>query len=140
MATGQKFTNLGQALVTKQLDKNNAVAGASLAYFGAWGSGSTTPAVTDTAASFTDLPESRVSIAAGSMSRQTTQSTNDTIRWQYTITATGSRTVQETGIFDSSTSGSGDLFIRIVHGSLSLEANDQVTYTINLQFTDVSGS
>jgi hypothetical protein len=140
VATGQKFTNLGQALVTKQLDKNNAVAGGSLAYHGAWGSNGTTPAVTDTVSDFTQHPEARVSIAAGSMSRQTTQSTNDTIRWQYTITATGNRTVQETGIFDIITSGSGELYIRIVHGSLALESGDQVAYTVNLQFTDVSGS
>lgn len=141
MAVGQIFTNLGQALVVDQLDKNTAVAGGSLTYFGAWGSSNTTPAVTDTATSpFTQHPEARVSIAAGAMSQQTTQSTGDTIRWTYTITASGTRTVQETGVFDIVTSGSGNLYVRIVHGSLALESGDQVSYTINLQFTDVSGS
>lgn len=137
MATGQIFTNNGQALVVDQLDKNTAVVGTSLAYFGAWGAGNTTPAVTDNAL-VTENAEARVSIAAGSISQQTTQSTGDTIRYQYTITATGSRTVQETGIFSASTAG--NCFVRIVHGSLALESGDQVAYTINIQFTDVSGS
>lgn len=140
MAVGQIFTNLGQALVVDQLDKNTAVAGGTLTYYGAWGSGNATPAVTDTVTQFTQHPESRVAIAAGAMSQQTTQSTGDTVRWTYTITASGTRTVQETGIFDVVTSGSGNLYIRIVHGSLALESGDQVSYTINLQFTDVSGS
>lgn len=136
MAVGQIFTNNGQALVVDQLDKNTAVVGTSLAYFGAWGSGNTTPAVADNAL-VTENAEARVSIAAGSITQQTVQSTGDTIRWVYTITATGTRTVQETGIFSASTAG--NCYIRIVHGSLALESGDQVTYTINLQITDVTG-
>lgn len=138
MPTGQKWTDLGQAKAISQLDKNTAVAGASLTYFGAWGSGSATPAVTDTVASFTQNAESRVAIAAGSISQQTTGSANDTLRWVYIIIATGTRTVTETGIFDVVTSGAGNLYIRIVHGSLALESGDQVTYTVNLQLKDVS--
>ena len=137
MAVGQKWTDNGQALGVDQLDKNTAVVGSSLSYFGAWGSGSTTPAVTDNAL-VSENAESRVSIAAGAMSQQTTQSTGDTLRWTYTITATGTRTVQETGIFSASTVG--NCYVRIVHGSLALESGDQVAYTINLQLTDSSGS
>lgn len=137
MATGQKFTNLGQAWVVDQLDPNSAIAGGSITYRGWWGSDSTTPAVTDTGVIGT-LAESRVTITNGNITQQTTQSTGDTIRWAYTMTATGSRTVQETVVLtgDNNTSA----IIRIVHGSLALESGDQVTYTINLQFTDVSGS
>jgi hypothetical protein len=61
----------------------------------------------------------------------------DTVRWTYTIMATGTRTVQETGVTTTST-GTGVPQVRVVHGSLSLENGDQVTYTINLQLKDTS--
>lgn len=131
MATGQKWTDVGQAFAIDQLDKNTAVAAASFSYFGAWGSGATTPAVGDTAL-VSENAESRTAIAAGGMSQPAT----DTVRWVYAIVATGTRTVQETGIF--SASSAGNMHIRIVHGSLALESGDQVTYTVNLQLKDTS--
>lgn len=131
MATGAKWTDVGQAFAVDQLDKNTAVAAASFSYFGAWGSGSTTPAVGDTAL-VSENAESRTSIAAGAMSQPAT----DTVRWTYTIVATGTRTVQETGIF--SASSAGNMHIRIVHGSLALESGDSVAYTVNLRLKDDS--
>lgn len=131
MAVGAKFTDVGQSFTVDQLDKNTAVAAASFSYFGAWGSGSTTPAVGDTAL-VSENPEARTSIPAGSMS----QPTADVVRWVYAIVATGTRTVQETGIFSASTVG--NMYIRIVHGSLALESGDQVTYTVNLRIKDDS--
>lgn len=137
MATGQKFTNFGQAWVVDQLDPNFAIAGGSITYRGWWGDSGTTPAVTDTGV-LTTPGESRVTITNGNITQQTTQSSGDTLRWVYTMTATSSHTVQETVILtgDNNTSA----IIRIVHGPLSLESGDQVAYTVNLQFTDVSGS
>lgn len=135
MAVGQKLTEDWKRLVIDQLDKNTAVAGASLAYYGAWGSSATTPAVTD-AALGSENAEARTNIAAGSISQQTTTHTGDTIRFVYIIVATGTRTVQETGIL--SASAAGELFSRIVHGSLALESGDQVTYTQNWQKEDTS--
>lgn len=86
MAIGQKWTDNGQAFAIDQLDKNTAVAAASFSYFGAWGSGSTTPAVGDNAL-VSENPEARTSIPAGSMSQPAT----DTVRWVYQIVATGTR-------------------------------------------------
>ncbi len=135
MAVGQKWTNVGQGFAIDQLDDNFATA--SPTYYGHWGAGSTTPAVGDTAL-VTPNDEARVQIVAGSQ----TQPATDTIRWTYTIVATGGRTVQETGIFSTAGSGTpptgGDMYIRIVHGSLALESGDQVTYTVNLALKDVS--
>lgn len=131
MAVGAKWTDVGQAFAVDQLDKNTAVAAASFSYFGAWGSGSTTPAVGDTAL-VSENPEARTAIPAGSMS----QPTADVVRWAYTIVATGTRTVQETGIFSASTTG--NMYIRIVHGSLALESGDSVAYTVNLRLKDDS--
>lgn len=131
MAVGAKWVDGGQAFAIDQLDKNTAVAAASFTYHGAWGSGSTTPAVGDTAL-VSENPESRTAIPAGSMSQPAT----DTVRWVYSIVATGSRTVQETGIFNAATVGT--MHVRIVHGSLALESGDQVTYTVNLRLKDSS--
>jgi len=131
MAVGQVWTNNGQAFAIDQLDKNTALVGTGFSYFGAWGSGSTTPAPADNAL-VSENAEARTSIPAGSMS----QPASDIVRWVYVIVATGTRTVQETGIFTASTAG--NCHVRVVHGSLALEANDQVTYTINLQLKDLS--
>lgn len=131
MATGAKWVDGGQAFAIDQLDKNTAVAAASFSYFGAWGSGSTTPAVGDTAL-VSENPEARTAIPAGSMS----QPAADTVRWTYTIVATGSRTVQETGVFSASSAGT--MYLRIVHGSLALESGDSVAYVVNLRLKDTS--
>lgn len=129
MAVGQKWTDVGQAFAIDQLDKTTALAGTGFSYFGAWGSGSATPAVTDTV--LTEYPEARVAIPTN------TQPATDTIRWVYQMVATATRpTVQETAIFSASTAGS--MYIRIVHGSLALESGDSVTYTVNLRLKDDS--
>lgn len=131
MATGQKWTDKGQEFAIDQLDKNTAVAAASFSYFGAWGSSGTTPAVTDNALG-SENAEARTSIPSGSMS----QPAADTVRWTYVIVATGTRTVQETGV--ATASSAGNFHTHIVHGSLALESADQVTYTQNLRLKDTS--
>lgn len=130
MAVGQKFTDVGQAFAIDLLDLNTR-SGVAGTYYGAWGSGSTTPAVGDTAL-VSENPESRTAILAANMS----QPASDTVRWVYLITATGTRTVQETMV--NTASSSGLCLIRIVHGSLALESGDAVTYTVNLRLKDVS--
>lgn len=128
MAVGSKWTDKGQEKCIDLIDP--ATRGAvSSSFFGAWGSGATTPAVGDTAL-VTENPESRVACTVS-------QPAADTVRWVYSITSTAARTVQETGVFDASTVG--NMWVRIVHGSLSLDAaGDIVTYTINLQLKDSS--
>lgn len=129
MAVGQKWTDKGQEFAIDQLDDNFATA--TPAYWGAWGSGSATPAVTDTI--ITEYPEARVQILAAAQ----TQPATDTLRLVYQMIATATRaTVQETGIFSASTAG--NMYIRIVHGSLALESGDSVTYTVNLRLKDDS--
>lgn len=124
------FTDAGQGHVTDRLTANTA----STTYYVAWGSGSTAPAVTQTAL-VTENAESR---ATCTTSRVTTQSTNDTMRNVGTITATANRTVNEAGIFTASTAGT--MVLRGTHATLNIETGDMVQYTFDLQFTDVSGS
>lgn len=126
---GSKWTDVGQAFAIDQLDDNTA--SATPAYYGAWGAGGNTPAVTDTTLQ-TENAEARTQILAAAQ----TQPAADTIRWTYTIVATGTRTVQETGIF--SAAAAGNMYVRIVHGSLALESGDSVAYTVNLTLKDQS--
>lgn len=126
MAVGVVWTDKGQEFAVDQLDKNTAIAAASFSYFGAWGSGSTTPDEPDNAL-VSENPEARVSIPAGSMS----QPAADTVRWTFVMVATGTRTVQEAGVFTASSGG--NCHVRVVHGSLSFESGDQITYTKNLR-------
>ncbi len=128
MAIGSKWTDVGQGYTIDLMDLNTR-SGVSALYFGAWGSGATTPAITDTAL-VTENAEARTAILAANI----TQPTSDTVRFVYIIVATGTRTVQETGVFSASTAGI--CHIRIVHGSLALESGDQVTYTVNLRLKD----
>lgn len=130
MAIGQVYTDAGQGFTVDLLDLNTR-SGVASTYFGAWGSNGATPLIGDTALG-TENPEARTAIPAGSMS----QPTSDTVRWVYTIVATGARTVQETGVL--TLASGGILIVHIVHGSLALEAGDQVTYTINLRLRDTS--
>lgn len=97
-------------------------------YYGAWGSGSTAPAVTQTAL-VAELPEARV---AATISQQTTQSTGDTIRYLWEVTATGNRTVREFGVFTANTAGT-----MLTRGTLAsdtpIETGDKVEFTVNVQ-------
>jgi hypothetical protein len=96
-------------------------------YYGAWGSGSTAPAVAQTAL-VTELPEARV---AATTTKVTTVSTGDTWRNTWTVTATGNRTVQEFGVFTASSAGT-----MIIRGTLAsatpIETGDQIAWTVDL--------
>ena len=131
MAVGVIWTDSGQSFAIDQLDKNTAIAAASFSYYGAWGSGSTTPAVGDTAL-VSENPEARVVIAAGGMS----QPAADTVKWTYTMVAAGTIVVQETAIFRASVGPPMDA--RIVHGSLAFGVGDQVVYNVSLRLKDTT--
>lgn len=123
------FTNAGQAHVTARLTADAA----PTSYHIGWGSSATAPAVTQTALG----AENAEARAAATTTRQTTQSTNDTVRHVGTITATGNRVVNEAGVFTAA--AAGDMTLRGTHSTLNIETGDRVEYTFDLQFTDVSG-
>lgn len=123
------YTNTGQAHTTDRVTSN----GGSTSYFIAWGAGATAPAVTQSAL-VTENPEAR---SAATTTRVTTESTNDTVRFVGTITATGNRVVNEAGVFTAA--AAGIMILRGTHATLNIETGDRVEYTFDLQFTDVSG-
>ncbi len=87
-----------------------------------------TAAVGDTALS-SELAEGR---ATGTVTNVTTTVTNDTFQVVGTITATGSRAVDEMGVFDASTSG--NMGISVTHAAQNLASGDSIQYTVKIKF------
>lgn len=121
------FTDAGQAHVVDVLDAATRGAQATT-YYGAWGSASTAPAVSQTALG-TENAESRVA---------STQSQPAANTWRnlFEITATGNRTVNEFGVFNAATTGT--MLIRGTHSTLNIETGDRVEYTVDLVLKDTS--
>lgn len=97
--------------------------------YGAWGTGAGTTGATDTTL-FTEASEARV---AGTMTQQTTSTTNDTLQVVWTQTANGSKTITNAGLFDASSSGT--LFMKGDFAGIALAVNDSITFTAKIQYT-----
>ncbi|OGS01550.1 MAG: hypothetical protein A2V88_02685 [Elusimicrobia bacterium RBG_16_66_12] len=119
------LTQVGEELIVDLMDS------ASADYVG-WGTGAGTAAKGDTAL-FTAATEARV-VATRS------QPVADKVRWVATITADGSKTITNAGVFDAAGSGSpptGGTPL-IVHGDFTgvpLLAGDKIEFTIDLEIT-----
>lgn len=120
------FTDTARALLANVL--NNTALAAQPKYV-AWGTGAGTAARGDTTL-FTEASEARTS---GTTSRFTTTSTNDSYRVVGTITATGSKTITNAGLFDASTSG--NMFVKGDFTGVALVANDAIQFTIEVVFS-----
>lgn len=94
MATTAVLTSYGRTVVTGSLNGTSANISDV-----AWGVGTPTASVSDVGM-FKESSESRV---AGTKSVVTTTTSNDTIQVTGTITAGGSETISEVGLFDSTT-------------------------------------
>jgi hypothetical protein len=105
---------------------------------GGWGTGAGTSAVTDTTL-FTEtalnLSTTTGTRVAGTSTQVTTTVTNDTYQVVYTLTAAAGGTVTNTGTFDSSTIGAGNLFVKGDFTGIALLSGDSITFTVKLQFT-----
>lgn len=114
------FTQAGEDWVVDKLDETVQTTGD---YIG-WGTGAGTAAKGDTTL-FTEAAEARVVATR-------TQNTSDKIRWVGTLTAAGAKTITNAGNFTASSGGS-----LIVHGDFTgivLAINDQIQFTIDLEF------
>ncbi len=129
MAVGTAFTNVGTAVLVQR----TLQAGAAPKYL-AWGTGTTTPAVTDTALQTEVAPTSTVARTTGTEASATTSVSGDTYQVTGTITATlaGPTAITEVGTLTSVTSGAGTLFIHAVYAALNLIAGNAIAYTVNL--------
>lgn len=121
-SASQVWTDAGQAHTVDVMDTDGTMQHI------AWGSGTTAAAVTQTAL----VSENAEARTAGTVS----QPAANQYQVAGTITATGTRVVEEVGLFDASTSG--NMGVRATHGALNLESGDQVTYTLIISFKDSS--
>lgn len=95
------------------------------------GTSSTAPAIGQTAlqAAITDTGLAR---ASATVSRTTTTVTNDTLQLVYTWTASGSKTIEEIGIFNANSAGT--MLARALTTSRSVVNGDTFTATYKVAF------
>lgn len=116
-------TNAGMAGIASRI--NGADSEAAFTYI-AVGTGTTAAAVTDTTLE-TETAASGLSRAAATVSRQTTDVTNDTARLTRTFTVTGTVAVTESGVFNAASSGV--LLCRQTFSAINVVNGDQLTIT-----------
>lgn len=116
-------TNAGKDIIT-----NRILGSGTEPKFTAIGTGSTAEAITQTAL-VTEV-ETR---ATGTSTRQTTTTTNDTYQVVGTVSITGTRALQESGLFDASTVG--NMLCRGVYTTINLVNGDSIQVTWKVSFS-----
>jgi len=117
------ITDAGRAIITNRLMN----AGTSPKY-AAWGTGAGTAVVANTTL-FTEASEARVS---GTESRVQTTVPNDTYQVVATLTADGTKSITNAGLFDAATVG--NLFLKGDFTAVPLLAADSMTFTMKAVF------
>lgn len=132
-AVATVFTNRGKAMTADRIRTTPATYTTSPKWIAA-GVGATgaarTAAAADTALS-SELAEGRT---VGTESVQTTNVTGDTYQSTGTITATGTRAVDEAGLFDQLAAG-GNMFLSATHAVLNLVSGDSIVYTAKVVYS-----
>lgn len=95
------------------------------------GTSSTAPAVGNTTL-VAEIVDSGLARAAGTVSRVTTTGTNDTYQITYTWTASGSKTIEEVGVFNAASSGT--MLSRALTTSKAVTSGETLTGTYQLKF------
>ena len=100
-----------------------------------WGTG-TGAAASANAVTTTSTTEAR---SSATMSQQTVNQTNDTLRAVATITAAGTRAITEVGAFDAAGSGNpptgGNMDLYGSFTVINLFSGDSIAFTINVTYT-----
>lgn len=112
------ITNAGKDIVTNRIKGSGTEPN-----YVAWGSGAGTAVVGNTTL-FTEESESRV---AGTSTRQTTTTTNDTYQVVGTITASAGKTITNAGLFDAATVG--NLFLKGDFTGIALNSGESIQFT-----------
>ena len=120
----QVITNKGKEILVDRIMGN----GTEPKYV-AWGTGAGTAAVADTTL-FTESAEART---AGTSSKVTVTTTNDTYQVVGQIVATAIRTITNAGLFDASSVG--NLFAKVDFTGVVLASGDSITFTFKVTFS-----
>ena len=118
------LVNTGKAIVTNYL----AGGAATQPKYVGWGTGAGTTSATDTT-----LFSETGSRTTGTATQQTTTTTNDTYQVIGTLTASGSVTITNAGLFDANTSG--NLFVKGDFTGIALTSGDSIQFTFKTQFS-----
>lgn len=118
------LVDTGKAIVTNYL----AGGAATQPKYVAWGTGAGT-----TSASDTTLFSETGSRTTGTATQQTTTTTNDTYQVIGTLTASGTVTITNAGLFDASSSG--NLFVKGDFTGIGLTSGDSIQFTFKTQFS-----
>lgn len=116
------FTQAGEEFVTDLVD---GTASAPANYYIGWGTGAGTAAKGDTVL-FTEASEARV---VGAESQPTT----DSNRFIGTLTADGTKTITNAGVFTASTSGT--LMLHSDFTGVALNASDSIQFTFTITWS-----
>ena len=117
------LTNTGEAVFTDLIDGTSSIHLDTTNAKVAWGTGAGTSAKGDTTL-FTEASEARVAATVS-------QPFADTNRWVAQLTADGTKTITNAGLFDAATSG--NLIIKGDFTGISLNANDRIEFTIECE-------
>jgi hypothetical protein len=126
--TGTVLTNAGKAVTTNRIIGAGTEPNYVAAGVGATGA-ARTASIADTALS-SELAEGRVS---GTSSRVTTSVSSDTYQVIGTVTATGTRAIDEAGLFDASSSG--NMYLSATFPVVNLSVNDSIQLTLKVQYS-----
>jgi len=118
------LVDTGKAIVTNYL----AGGAATQPKYVGWGTGAGTTSATDTT-----LFSETGSRTTGTATQQTTTTTNDTYQVIGTLTASGSVTITNAGLFDANTSG--NLFVKGDFTGIGLTSGDSIQFTFKTQFS-----
>ena len=95
------------------------------------GTSSTAVAIGQTALA-AEITDTGLARAAGTVSRVTTTVTDDTFKLVYTWTASGSKTVEEVGVFNAASSGT--MLSRALTGTKTTQNGETIVATYTLAF------
>ena len=130
--TATVLTSVGKAITAKRLlGATPAQAEPKYLALGVGATGAARTAVAADTALSSELAEGRSGTNAGTT--VTTTVTNDTYQVVQTITATGTRSVDEAGLFDASTAG--NMFLSATFPVVSLLNGDSLQITSKVQYT-----
>lgn len=120
------FVNGGAAIINNRVIQ----AGTAPKNIG-WGTGATAAAVTDTALQTEAAPTTAGGRTVGTESRTTTSVTNDTYNVAGSVTAAGTVSITEAGLFDAVTAG--NMLIHSVFAAVALVLNDSISFNMGLK-------
>lgn len=117
------FTDVGEQLVADQMDSNTAAAITN--WYVAQGTGAGTALATDTTL-FTEATEARVATTDS-------QPASNQNRYVGTITANGTKTITNAGIFDASTGG--NMLLKSDFTGIGVNSGDSIQYTFTITWS-----